>query len=284
MEASSNITTCSECCRSQTVQANICVFAQEYAGLVYTQPWARLGLGRRTCLLKKLLVENSGPISCPATSATKHMCVRSPHQWANQMGAKAEDMKPVIKSRVSHGWRCGEARTEQYGRRLKRQRSRRGSVPSCVCGTGVSLPLSCFLLSWHVRVCFHALLYLCLGFLFPSILTYTHSSLFPDQETNLIGDVNTFLWVLCSCTITLWTVEIQIQTEPSRLLKLDLTVINVLHSVATVPISRGRTRSPVVFLSLLWPIAAAAVPIYHTRHSPPFFPSLFVSSSLCPPV
>lgn len=62
-----------------------------------------------------------GPISCPATSATKHMCVRSPQQWANQMGAKAEDMKPVIKSRVSYTWRCGEAWTEQYGRRLKRQ-------------------------------------------------------------------------------------------------------------------------------------------------------------------
>lgn len=56
------------------------------------------------------------------------------------------------------------------------------------------------------------------------------------------------------------------------------TLINVLGSVATVPVSRSRTRSPFVFLSLLWLITATAVPIHHTRHSLPFSPLLFVST------
>lgn len=48
--------------------------------------------------------------------------------------------------------------------------------------------------------------------------------------------------------------------------------------MATVPVSRRRTRSPLVFLSLLWPTTATAVPIHHTRHSLRFFfPLLFVS-------
>lgn len=120
----------------------------------------------------------------------------------------------------------------------------------------VLLSLSCFLCPWHVPRC-------------------SGPGNEPDRRRKHIFMSVVFLY---NYTLNCW-VEKSKCPHPSRAgyLKLDLTLINVLHCVATVPISRGRTRSPVVFLSLLWPIAETAVPIYHTRHSP-FFPSLFVSS------
>lgn len=146
------------------------------------------------------------PISCLATDATKHMCVRSPKQWANQRGAST-DMKAVIKTRLSHGWRCGEASTGRYGRRLKGQLNVYGmlkevSLPVSVKPAGL-LPLSYSLLPWHVHVCFHAFLSICAqGFCLYNCLYSCVRVKY--QETNLPGGVNTLLWAfsVCSCTLT----------------------------------------------------------------------------------
>lgn len=89
-------------------------------------------------------------------------CALSPKPWANQTGANAEEMKPVIKTSVSHRQRCGEASTRHDSSTVT---ERFGSLTSCVSETSSftsSFIFPSFLTSKCLSPCFPV--YLCLEF------------------------------------------------------------------------------------------------------------------------
>lgn len=89
------------------------------------------------------------------------MCVRSPKQWAKQTGASTEHMKPVIKTGVSHRWRCGKASNSKIRLLFKTAVEHLWVHFLCPVKLAGLVPLSYSLISWHDNFCFHAFPSIC---------------------------------------------------------------------------------------------------------------------------